>query len=259
MKKIIMLLSIIFIFNACSKAPLKDKEYSKIVDKGYKKLSENKNILVNKRYEKDIYYKYDVKGKYKKEGIYIIINENTAFNELMIFLAINNKSRKWVYMNRIIITNKDNGENILLNFDIENVEESYWKDGMTMTGGIYEKSIFSIEEENIEKMMKIFESNNIEITLLSDYDERSDKRKLDKEEIIYVRKMNEFYQLKKEEISKKIEAEKEERIKKQQEEKAKEQAKEKENEEKKIKQEIKNENILNDEIKEKNNEIIELE
>lgn len=208
MRKILKFIFMIVLITGCSNTKLKNKEYAKIVDKGYKKTNFDKKILANKKYENDIYYKYKMERKYKKEGVYFIVNENTKYMELQLMVGINNRSRNWVYMNRIIFANQKTKEQIEYNFDIENVEESYWKDGMTLTGGVYEKSVFTIETDTVDKLMDILSGNEIKITLLSDYDERSVSRKLSQDELKYMREMYGFWKEKQKEVDEKFEKEK---------------------------------------------------
>jgi len=222
MKKVILCIMFTMLLIGCRKVQLTEKEYSKIVEKNYKKDSSSKRILVNKKYEDDKYYKYKIRRRYNKKGIYLIVNENKTFHDTTLFLAINNKTRKWIYINSILFTNKDTNEELFLNFDIENVEESYWKDGVTFFGGVYEKMIFSIDTDIVDKFENIFSTYNVSYILYSDYDDRSYKRKMDKKEIKYINRMLRFYRnkiidgekLREEEIIKRLEEEKQTQLEK---------------------------------------------
>lgn len=178
MRKIIILGWSLFLISCSSNS------YDKMVKKDFKK-SEYKRILEKKEGEKT-YYKYDFSKKFSKETLFFLIEKS---EESKIYLGVNYEGKDWLYMKSIVFEGVENFEIDFLNHKTFN---PIWKDKTNIKMGVEEKILFSLTQEQIEKLEEILKENKVYITLKSEYTEKTDNRQLSQKEVM---RMNEILAL----------------------------------------------------------------
>ncbi len=188
MRKIIILTIFSMIILGCT--PL--QRYDKVFKKGYKNSKVYKGFEEKVVEESNIYYKLDekIKGTDGEELRYFVEKKD---EEVILYLSIKYKGKDWLYMKAIEFEDLATKEKYLLDFYEHKLYKAIWKDKTTWGLKVEEYLAFPLEEEDINKINKYLTLDNVNITLYSDYDERSHLRELNNIEKEYMLKTFAFY------------------------------------------------------------------
>ena len=109
------------------------------------------------------------------------------------YLGIKYSGRDWIYINRLHFKDLKSGTEAEIPFGNAVSESVTLENGVTVTGGVYEAAFFTVTREEAEKIYNIMKSENIEMSLLSMYDERKMTRVVKDKEKKEIIKSYEFY------------------------------------------------------------------
>lgn len=109
------------------------------------------------------------------------------------YLGIKYSGRDWIYINRLHLKDLKSGTEAEIPFGNAVSESVTLENGVTVTGGVYEAAFFTVTREEAEKIYNIMKSENVEMSLLSMYDERKMIRTVKDKEKKEIIKSYEFY------------------------------------------------------------------
>lgn len=123
-----------------------------------------------------------------------------------IYFCIKHYGKNWVYMNSLTLRDKSGKESIDIDFGTAASKDIIKSDGVTILGGIYESSCFTIDKIKAEKLYKFLKGKeNIEMIVRSEYDNRVFKRDMRNKEIEQIVGSYEIYIELEKEVKEKIE------------------------------------------------------